>query len=264
METTKVRLIYFSPTHTTQKIVKAIGEGLIPDKLQDCNLTLPDECTQEMNIEADELAVIGVPVYGGRVPNDAVERLNALEGNGAKAIVVVVYGNRHYEDALLELRDIAKNNGFMPIAGGVFVGEHSYATTEYPIALSRPDVEDLNVAKAFGASIKNEILTGANTIREVNVPGNYPYKERSPKRDIVPSTKSDLCNNCGICAEVCPSGAVTITEEVVTDAEKCIMCCACVKECPSEARIMDHEVVQGFRKMLTEKCSERKDPEFYL
>ena len=39
------------------------------------------------------------------------------------AVLVVVYGNRAYDDALLELSDIATGAGFVPLAAGAFVGE---------------------------------------------------------------------------------------------------------------------------------------------
>jgi hypothetical protein len=45
------------------------------------------------------------------VPAVASERISAIHGGGAKAILVCVYGNRAYEDTLVELRDIAENAG---------------------------------------------------------------------------------------------------------------------------------------------------------
>ena len=56
--------------------------------------------------------LVVMPVYGGRLPAIAVQRLREIRGNDSPAIAVVVYGNRAYDDALLELRDVLTANGF--------------------------------------------------------------------------------------------------------------------------------------------------------
>lgn len=119
------------------------------------DLTL-DESSSPIEMEG-ELCVIVTPVYGGRVPALALQRLQRLKGNGAPAILVVVYGNRDYEDALLELRDTAISLGFVPLTAGAFIGEHSYSTPELPIAAGRPDTDDLQQAREFG---KNSLENG--------------------------------------------------------------------------------------------------------
>lgn len=103
------RLIFFSPTQTSAKIARAIGEGIGMGRRMETDLTLDEQTSPiEMN---GELCVIAVPVYGGRVAATALQRLQRLKGNGSPAILVVVYGNRDYEDALLELRDTAVQLG---------------------------------------------------------------------------------------------------------------------------------------------------------
>lgn len=102
-------LIFFSPTQTSAKIARAIGEGIGMGRRMETDLTLDEQTSPiEMN---GELCVIAVPVYGGRVAATALQRLQRLKGNGSPAILVVVYGNRDYEDALLELRDTAVQLG---------------------------------------------------------------------------------------------------------------------------------------------------------
>lgn len=48
-----------------------------------------------------------MPVYAGRVPALAVERLKGIKTSGVKCVIVAVYGNRAYEDALVEMQDVA-------------------------------------------------------------------------------------------------------------------------------------------------------------
>ena len=78
------------------------------------------------------MTILSAPVYAGRLPIEAVRRLRRIKAGEAPAVVVVVYGNRAYEDALLELQDLAGEQGFRPIAAGAFIGEHSYSTTGSP------------------------------------------------------------------------------------------------------------------------------------
>lgn len=120
------------------------------------DLTLDEDLTP---IEIrDALTVIAVPVYGGRVAPVALQRLKRLRGINAPAILITVYGNRDYEDALLELRDTAVELGFMPLSAAAFIGEHSYSTPARPIAAGRPDASDLQKAECFGQdSWKNSV-----------------------------------------------------------------------------------------------------------
>lgn len=84
----------------------------------------------------DEILLAAVPVFGGRVPAAALERLSALKGSGQSAVAVAVYGNRAFDDALPELKDALEANGFHVAAAGAFAVEHSIAR---PIATGRHD-----------------------------------------------------------------------------------------------------------------------------
>ena len=241
------RLIFFSPTHTSARIARAIGEGIGMGRRMETDLTLDEQTSPiEMN---GELCVIAVPVYGGRVAATALQRLQRLKGNGSPAILVVVYGNRDYEDALLELRDTAVQLGFVPLTAGAFIGEHSFSTLELPIAAGRPDTDDL--------------LQAAGTpITELTVKGNFPYKQLTPGAPACP-TCTDGCFACGECIEVCPTHAIHFSEDqssIETDIHKCIKCCACVKCCPNEAR----EFSTPFAAILHEKFSARRQPELFF
>ena len=195
----KTHLIYFSPTGTTSKIVKQVAAGLDSRDVEHHDLTRMD---QEFSLCLDDgLAVIGVPVYAGRVPEIFLKRIENLSGEGIPAILLVLYGNRAYEDALVELRDVITAKGFNVIAAGAFIGEHSYSTDERPVAANRPDAGDMQKAREFGAAITNK-LQGECNQTTLDIPGNTPYKERVPLGGICPETKPELCTLCKTCARV--------------------------------------------------------------
>ena len=264
----RVRLLYFSPTGTTGKILKAIAEGLGVDKPQHIDLTSPKTRTGKGRKIKGGLTIIGVPVYTGRVALEAVRGLEQFTTNDAPAVIVVVYGNRECEDALLELQNIISGFGFTPIAGAAFIGEHSFSTESTPIARGRPDSEDIDRARSFGAMIQKKIsnIKLLRSMPPIVVPGNFPYRERGPTRDTSPETSDALCIKCGKCIDVCPVAIITLKEDsVTTDKEKCTLCCACVKNCPTKARRLEDPLLTQFiREKLSVMCSNRKEPEFYL
>lgn len=213
-----------------------------------------------------EFALIGTPVYGGRVPFQAAQALRMVKAAGTPAVLVVVYGNRAYEDALLELKGIVEEAGFRPFAGAAFVGEHSFSTDAIPIAAGRPDNEDLEKARSFGSLVR-EILERKphlHQTRSFEVPGNFPYRDRA-SLGVSPESREDLCVRCRKCEEVCPEEVVRVGEGgVSTDGGKCILCCACVKICPTGARrVTDPRASQLIQKLAL-LCRDRKEPEFFF
>lgn len=266
MNAQALNLVYFSPTGTTRKVLTAIARGLGDAAPHECDLTL----SRPLDCAADpaSLVILGAPVYAGRVPALAAERFAHLTGNGAPAVVVVTYGNRAYEDALIELRDIAIAQGFVPVAAGAFIGEHSFSTTDAPLAKGRPNEEDLERAANFGlavgaklAGLPSESLAG---LPALDVPGNVLYKERPEFAPVAPVTDEVTCTLCGTCAVVCPTAAVTVIDSVTTNEAACIRCCACVKSCPVGARALIAPRIEEVRAWLFANCRRPRTPETFL
>lgn len=106
-----VTAVYFSPTGNTKKSVEAMAAALDPG-YKTVDLTLPSDTGVSCQFGPEDLVIIGMPVYAGRIPMVAVPRLSGLKGNGTPCILVATYGNRHYDDALVEMEDIAREHGF--------------------------------------------------------------------------------------------------------------------------------------------------------
>ncbi|WP_111709084.1 EFR1 family ferrodoxin [Lutibacter citreus] len=257
-----LNLIYYSPTGTTQKIVREIGENLGVKRISEYNIS--ENEIESIPVLNNSLTIFGLPVYGGRLPLTAIETLKKFQSNQSPAVIVVVYGNRDYDDSLLELQEIANNCGFKVIAGAAFIGEHSYSSNEKPIAQNRPDKQDLEKCKDFSKLVIKKIKH-ISKLTAPTIPGNYPYKERKQlPANVHPETDNKRCNKCGICVDVCPTNAISIEDLVITDGELCTLCCACVKYCPEEARTFDHPKINEIRERLLLNCSTRKEPLFFV
>lgn len=266
MKIDSVKLIYFSPTQTTQTIVEAIARGFNAKTTVPIDLTLPAAKTASFDELTSELAIIGAPVYSGRIPIDAKDRLGRIRANNTPAVLVVLYGNREYDDALLELKTQTEKAGFIPVAGGAFIGEHSFTSEKTPIAVGRPDADDIVTAEKFGRTIQNKLknIRLLEDIPPLDVPGKYPYRKRQQPTKTSPVTKRSLCITCSSCAAVCPTAAITVKDEVITDSDKCIICCACIRACTNHSRVMEAQAVKLIAESIYEKYRERKEPEIFL
>lgn len=222
----KVTTLYFSATYTTKRMVEAVAAG-ISDEVVTYDIT-NDTNTATVVVPHDEVLVVGVPVYAGRVPAMAVERLQRFKGNGTPAVVVAVYGNRHYDDAVLELHDIMTNCGFRTVAAGAFIAQHSI----FPkVGKARPDGADMAEIKEFAAKAVSLL---ADNFGDINIPGNRPYKV--PGGIPIWPTASRRCTACGACARLCPTGAIDPASPKGVDKTKCIKCGRCIVVCPAKAR----------------------------
>ncbi|MCF8012333.1 MAG: EFR1 family ferrodoxin [Clostridiales bacterium] len=258
----KLNLLYFSATDTTARVVKEVGKA-ISDEVKEYDITLPGTRQEKLVFGCNELVIVGVPVYAGRVPDFLIDYFEKVKGNNTPAIFIVVYGNRDYDDALLELKNYFEANGFIGIAGGVFIGEHSYTTK---VATGRPDIDDLKTATKFGMKIKEKLngIEDCTQTKKLIVKGNFPYKERKSMPQIAPET-SDKCIKCGVCAEQCPMRAIDFNNFKDIDVTKCIKCCRCIKGCPVEAKSINNETLNKIIQALVDNLSTvRYEPELFI
>lgn len=248
--------ICFSPTGGTQKVAGILSEAISAGTVH-IDLTDRRVDTGSIVLTADEVALVAVPSYSGRVPAVAAERLFHMKGNGARTIIVCVYGNRAYDDTLLELRDILSEAGFSVIAAVAAIAEHSIA---HQYATGRPDAEDIKVLEDYASRIRQKIEDGKSD--EPKIPGHRPYR-KAAGAGIVPKPDKN-CVKCGICAARCPVGAIDPENPAEVDRKLCISCMRCVSICPNNARKAGRILTFLAGKMLKKACSERKSSELYI
>lgn len=246
--------IYFSPTSTSKKSAVTIARGL-EGELNEIDLTL-EENIKEMTFSRHDVVVFGFPVYAGRILPEALNRLKSFHGEHTSCVITVTYGNRHYDDALLELFNVVSAQGFIPIAGAALVGEHTYGH----IQVGRPDHDDLYRDELFGSLVRLKLKD--DNFSYVSVPGKYPYKDGTIKTKYHPDT-NEKCNHCGLCVSQCPVNA--IEKDCKTINDNCIGCFRCLKNCPMHAKNMDNdEKYQEFAKAFSEKLSNPRENEYFI
>ncbi len=266
MNIRSVRLVYFSPTGGTRKVLEQIAAGTGLERVIHADVTLPGALADSVEAGEDELLLLGAPVYAGRVPEIAVSRFARLRSGGGPAVLVAVYGNRAIEDALQELSALARAAGCVPVAGASFIAEHSYSTGKGPIAAGRPDDQDLERAREFGREISRR-LQGTENVRDLpapDLPGNPELKERPVFAVMGPVTDPDRCTACGACEQLCPTGSITTRAISETNEAGCILCAACVKGCAFGARALKGPFIRKIREWLGENAAERREPETFM
>ena len=252
----KLYNIVFSPTGGTKKVADYLT-GALEGDVTTVDLTDSKQDFHTVSLTKEDVAVISVPSNGGRVPAVATERLEAVQGSGARAVLVCVYGNRAYEDTLVELEDAAKQAGFQVIAAITAIAEHSIARQ---FAAGRPDAQDAAQLSDFAKQIQHK-LSAADT-SEPAIPGNRPYKKAGGV-GMVPKAAKE-CTNCGICAAACPVQAIDKDDPKKADEKACISCMRCIAVCPQGARKVNPVMLSAASLMLKKVCSERKECELFL
>lgn len=276
----KIQPMFFSPTGTTKKLVESLALSIFENSkrytndivlLENIDFTLIQ--SRKINedyicLSEDNILILGIPVYAGRVPNILLNFLDMIKGNNTPCIAIVMYGNRNYDDALIEIKTILSENGFNVIGGGAFIGEHSFS---YSLAKGRPDSEDLALANQFGISISEKIFAKKD-LTPINVPGNFPlrnyYKPINHQgiavdiRKVKPKTNSS-CNSCKTCVSICPMGSIDF-EDVSLLNGICIKCGACIKGCPLNAKYFDDADFLRHKEELEVDFAVRRNPEMYI
>ncbi len=244
----KSTVIYFSATGGTERIAKLIADRVGGDAL---DITVFD---YDLTYGEDDFLFFCFPVYGGRIPTPMYKRMAGIRGKNTNAVMVAVYGNRAVDDALIEMSDLARANGFRTVGGAELVAPHS---VDSRIASERPDSADIAKLNDF-----LDKLMAKTTYSVVAMPGSHDYK----KYDGLPfhPVSGKECSGCGTCAQECPTGAIDPGDPMKPDGKKCITCMRCVSVCPFEVRHVPKAMLLAASASLRVMCAGRKEPKFYI
>lgn len=244
---------FFSPTGGTKKAGELFCKS-IARQVNYINLTLPKN---NYGRSQSDVAVFAAPVYAGRIPAIAAERFSKMNGQGKKAITLVAYGVRGYDDALLELNDLVSAAGFQIVASGALIAQHSIVKE---VGAGRPDSKDALAIQAFGKEVLKKL--DSSSLKEIVVPGNRPYREGMN----VPFSPISLphCIECGFCTYECPANAIKKFNGLNTNVDACILCMACVSKCPRNARALPTHLQDSMNQKLLELKNSYLENQFFL
>ncbi|MDO5690130.1 MAG: 4Fe-4S dicluster domain-containing protein [Tissierellia bacterium] len=252
-----IDLVTFSPTHSSLKLGRSLAVRL--GQLNQVYDTTTNKNPLIQRWSQGDLVLFSFPVYAGRVPSPFLERLGKLEGNGANVVILAVYGNRHYDDSLLEMGDFLREHGFHVVAGAAFLARHSYSEK---IAGDRPNSADFIAIGDFAQRIDEKLK---KALEPVELPGNRPYRDGMSPSQWAPDTDS-RCIQCGICVVSCPMQIISPLDPAhIEPIDQCLHCFACVRNCPQGAKLVDREDFEEIvSKMINSFGQDEKTPELFL
>ena len=249
----KLSKVYFSPSGTTEKIVNEVAKNFNMNR-ENYDLLSFDSKKEFSN----ELVIIGVPVFDGRIPKLACKRLSNIKGNNTKAIVILNYGNIDYGNALLELTELLKKNRFNIMGVATTVSQHSQFNK---IGQNRPDASDLDKINEFSQKIVEKLKN--NTENEIFVNGYKPYPNYITSSFNV-NCDEDLCTECMDCVYTCPEEAISEETPTKTHLDDCTRCTTCINVCPENARSFGGDAYQQEMENAISQGMQRKEAEFYF
>ncbi|MDD6173811.1 MAG: EFR1 family ferrodoxin [Elusimicrobia bacterium] len=259
MQYKNVYVVYFSPAGGA-KLYARTAAKIFSENFKETDITDFDRRVNKLSFDKDDLVIISAPAYFGRLVNIENGLLNNLSGNGARAMLLIAYGNRSYEDSLLELKKMAEERGFKPFAAAALLATPGYLPK---VSKCRPNENDLALLSDFAEKSKAKLEDETAMAKDLSVKGNYPFRpyEKAPYHP----EGDEKCNKCRMCFQICPMGAIDAESPKATDASKCISCMTCVQSCPRHSRGLHSIKAKIMLKMLERTLDNPSSrPEFFL
>ena len=267
-----IKAVFFSPTGNTKQVVEQFAAKLaqklnVPVEKDD--FTLPVAHTETRVYSSDDLVIFGVPTYAGRIPNKVLPFVqNLFKGNQTRAVAVVTFGNRSFDNSLSELHSELEKNNFSVVAAGAVVCKHAFAE----VGIGRPNAADNEQLSAFADSVFDKLQQSGGSLSNTAIKRNEALTayyvplgtDGKPVNFLKakPVTDKAKCDNCGVCAAVCPMGSID-KNDVSLVPGICIKCQACILHCHTKAKSFDDPLFLSHKAMLEQNYTRKAVSEFF-
>lgn len=205
----------------------------------------PDGFIDQLTRAGDRaLLFVGSPVYKDvAIPPVTGFLENLPRNSGAFAVPFVTWGQACSGVALWQLGRLLVAKGYRLAAGAKVLAVHSMMwQSDNPGGKGHPDRETADLMKK---TVKDLIEARRGSgLRELALEA-LDYQPEHLARDMKPkidqplmamprTVRTDLCTQCGICADACPVSAIVLNPFPEFLAH-CFGCMNCVRECPENA-----------------------------
>jgi ferredoxin/flavodoxin len=272
----RIAFFYFSATGNTANIAKTIGTQLMElgGVVHFFDITLPSTRQMAVDLKGFDAAVFGFPIHSMRAPRICREWIAGLNGLGKKCAMYFTYGGFQVHPAHHTTRNLLERSNFKVVASAEFLASHTFNLGGWHAMESRPDESDFRVAREYAGQILRrfrgedprvvgDLDEGSYTEKDLDESERLRYKLVT----MLPSRDGMECQMCGVCEELCPTGAMDI-ETGRADPRRCIVCLRCVKECPDQILRINDVTSFYFRKLdrdgETEASLRSKKSKMYL
>ena len=268
-----IKAVFFSPTGNTKQVIEFIADRLaqklsVPVEVDD--FTLPVAHTETRVYSSDDLVIFGVPTYAGRIPNKVLPFVqNLFKGNQTRAVAVVTFGNRSFDNSLSELHSELEKNNFSVVAAGAVVCKHAFAE----VGIGRPNAADNEQLSAFADSVFDKLQQSGGSLSNTAIKRNEALTayyvplgtDGKPVNFLKakPVTDKAKCDNCGVCAAVCPMDSID-KNDVSLVPGICIKCQACIVYCHTNAKSFDDPLFLSHKAMLEQNYTRPAVSEFFV
>lgn len=245
MSKPSVALVYFSQTGNTEKVARAVADGLTESGAEVEVLDMLK--TDSASLSAFDMVGIGTPVFYFREPIIVGRFIKQIPRVSDTHAFVLMTSGGHPGNTLFQMRKALSKRGFLTIDTYKCHGYDTYppfkGTGRF---LGHPDDDELSSARTFGA----QLLERSGRIRQgetVLVPTfkrrwdrfgrlSIVFRDRLLSKIILPRKiiNTEKCTKCGLCARHCPVDIIEMDDYPVFKSG-CIYCYMCERVCPEEA-----------------------------
>jgi ferredoxin/flavodoxin len=249
----KVFIAYFSAAGSTRHVAeimekrfKELGaEPSLYDLAENKDLCQTIS-RQIQRLGNDCCLIMGSPVYVSHAAPPIMHCISKLASvDGFYAVPFVTWGGASSGISLFEMARELSRKGFTILGAAKVLAVHSLMwQLENPLGAGHPNSADDKLIEQLVGEIYSKMQSGggkdlelsrlAYQSKEVHAEMEKVTLEMAKANMPTRGVDEEICNQCEVCTEFCPTDAVTLSPYPVF-GEDCVYCFNCMRSCPEGA-----------------------------